>query len=66
MIPSLEPAPCAVRAAGVLCLNLPACSPDQEAIAERFALSIKPPCLNKVVSPGGLHLHRAIAQLVEY
>jgi putative transposase len=38
-----------LRAAGVRCLKLPAHSPDLNAFAERFVLSIKSECLNKLI-----------------
>lgn len=38
-----------LAAAGVKCLRLPARSPNLNSVAERFVLSIKSECLNKLV-----------------
>ena len=55
-----------VRAAGVDCIRLPAHSPNLNAYAERFVLSIKSECLNKLVLLGEQHLCRAISEFVEH
>ena len=55
-----------VRSAGVKCLKLPAHSPNLNAYAERFVLSIKSECLNKLVLLGEQHLRRAIGEFVEH
>jgi transposase InsO family protein len=53
-------------AAGVKCLKLPAQSPDLNAYAERFVLSIRSECLNKLVLLGERHLRRAVSEFVEH
>jgi transposase InsO family protein len=55
-----------LRAAGVKCLKLPAQSPNLNAFAERFVLSIKSECLDKVVLLGERHLHLAVAEYLEH
>jgi transposase InsO family protein len=56
----------ALRAAGVTCLKLPTQSPDLNAFAERFVLSIKSECLNKIVPLGERHLRHAVMEFVEH
>ena len=55
-----------LRAAGVECIKLPAHSPDLNAYAERFVLSIKSECLNKLVLLGERHLRWAVSEFVEH
>jgi putative transposase len=55
-----------LRAAGVKSIRLPAHSPDLNAYAERFVLSIKSECLNKLVLLGQRHLRRAGGEFVEH
>ena len=55
-----------LRAAGVKCLKLPARSPDLNAYAERFVLSIKSECLWKIIPLGEGHLRRAVAEFVAH
>jgi putative transposase len=55
-----------LRAAGVKSLKLPAHSPDLNAYAERFVLSIKSECLNKLVLLGERHLRRAVGEFVDH
>ena len=55
-----------LRTAGVECLKLPAHSPDLNAYAERFVLSIKSECLNKLVLLGERHLRRAVGEFVDH
>jgi putative transposase len=55
-----------LRAAGFRCLKLPAHSPDLNAFAERFVLSIKSECLNKLIPLGERHLRLAISEFVEH
>jgi putative transposase len=55
-----------LRAAGVRCLKLPAHSPDLNAFAERFVLSIKSECLGKMIPLGERHLRLAINEFVEH
>jgi transposase InsO family protein len=54
------------EAAGVRCLKLPAHSPNLNAYAERFVLSIKSECLSKVVPLGERHLRRLVVEYVEH
>jgi transposase InsO family protein len=53
-------------AAGVKCLKLPAHSPNLNAVAERFVLSIRSECLNKLVPLGERHLRRAVSEYMEH
>jgi hypothetical protein len=53
-------------AAGVKCVKLPAQSPDLNAFAERFVLSIRSECLNKIVPLGERHLRQAVNDYVEH
>jgi putative transposase len=55
-----------LRAAGVNCLKLPAHSPNLNAFAERFVLSIKSECLDKLVLLGERHLRLAIFEFIEH
>ena len=55
-----------LRASGVTCLELPARSPDLNATAERFVLSIKSECLWKIIPLWEGHLRRAVAEFVEH
>src|SRR6266540_4811867 len=55
-----------LRGAGVKCLKLPAHSPNLNAYAERFVLSIKSECLDKLVLLGERHLRLAITEFVEH
>ncbi len=48
------------------CLKLPAHSPNLNAYAERFVLSIKSECLGKIVPLGERHLRFAVAEYVEH
>ena len=52
--------------AGVAPVRLPPKSPNLNAYAERFVLSIKSECLNRMVILGERHLRRAIASYVEH
>jgi len=52
--------------AGVAPVRLPAKSPNLNAYAERFVLSIKSECLDRMVMLGERHLRRAIANYVEH
>lgn len=51
---------------GVKVLRLPAKSPNLNAFAERFVLSIKSECLDRIVPLGEAHLRRAISEYVEH
>jgi transposase InsO family protein len=53
-----------LRAAGVTCLKLPPRSPNLNAVAERFVLSLKSECLGKLVLLGERHLRFAISEFV--
>lgn len=55
-----------LEAAGVKCLKLPAHSPNLNAYAERFVLSIKSECLSKLVPLGERHLRVAVIEFVEH
>jgi transposase InsO family protein len=50
-----------LRATGITCLKLPPQSPNLNAVAERFVLSIKSECLDKLVPLGERHLRLAIS-----
>jgi putative transposase len=52
--------------AGVTHVRLPPKSPNLNAYAERFVLSIKSECLDRMVMLGERHLRRAIASYVEH
>jgi transposase InsO family protein len=47
-------------------VRLPARSPDLNAFAERFVLSIKSECLNKIIPLGENHLRLAIKEYMEH
>jgi transposase InsO family protein len=55
-----------LRSAGIKSIKLPAHSPDLNAYAERFVLSIKSECLNKLVLLGERHLRHAVREFVEH
>jgi transposase InsO family protein len=55
-----------LRAAGVKPLLLPARSPNLNAYSERFVLSIKSECLDRIVPLGETHLRRAIREYVAH
>ena len=55
-----------LRAAGIECIKLPARSPNLNAVAERFVLSIKSERLDKLVPLGERHLRVASSEFVEY
>lgn len=55
-----------MRASGIECLRLPAHSPNLNAFAERFVLSIKSECLDKIVPLGERHLRHAVTEYVEH
>ena len=52
--------------ASVAPVRLPPKSPNLNAFAERFVLSIKSECLDRMVILGERHLRRAIASYVEH
>jgi putative transposase len=53
-------------AAGVALLRLPANSPNLNAYAERFVLSIKHECLRHIIPLGERHLRDTIDEFVEH
>jgi transposase InsO family protein len=55
-----------LRAAGNKCLKLPPRSPNLNSMAERFVLSIKRECLDKLVPLGERHLRFAISEFIEH
>ena len=55
-----------LRQGGVKVLRLPAQSPNLNAFAERFVLSIRTECLNRIVPLGEAHLRRAITEFVQH
>jgi putative transposase len=55
-----------LEAAVLECLKLPPRSPNLNAVAERFVLSLKSECLNKIVPLGERHLRLAISEFVEH
>jgi transposase InsO family protein len=55
-----------VEAAGVKAIRLPPRSPNLNAFAERFVLSIKSECLDRIVPMGEGHLRTAVAQFVDH
>ncbi len=55
-----------LEGAGVRSARLPARSPNLNAYAERFVLSIKSECLNRMVILGERHLRRAIEEFVDH
>jgi putative transposase len=52
--------------AGIKTVRLPAHSPNLNAFAERFVLSIKSECLDRIVPLGEAHLRRAICEYVAH
>jgi transposase InsO family protein len=52
--------------AGIKTVRLPAHSPNLNAFAERFVLSIKSECLDRIVPLGEAHLRRAISEYVAH
>ena len=52
--------------AGVAPVRLPPKSPNLNAYAERFVLSIKSECLDRMVMLGEGHLRRAVASYMEH
>jgi putative transposase len=55
-----------VEAAGVKAVRLPPRSPNLNAFAERFVLSIKSECLDRIVPIGEGHLRKVVAQFVDH
>jgi transposase InsO family protein len=55
-----------LKESGVNVVRLPARSPDLNAYAERFVLSIKSECLNRLVPLGESHLRSAINEFIRH
>ena len=55
-----------LKGSRVKTLRLPARSPNLNAYAERFVLTIKSECLNHIVPLGVRHLRRVVGQFVEH
>jgi len=55
-----------LQASGVEPFRLPARSPNLNAFAERFVLSVKRECLSRIVPLGEAHLRRALTEFVEH
>ncbi len=56
----------ALELSGVKAVKLPARSPDLNAYAERFVLSVKSECLAKIIPLGERHLRRAVKDYMEH
>ena len=55
-----------LKQGGVKVLRLPAKSPNLNAFAERFVLSVRTECLNRIVPLGETHLRRTIAEFIQH
>jgi hypothetical protein len=55
-----------LRQGGVKVVRLPARSPNLNVFAERFVLSIKSECLDRLVPLGEAHLRRAILEYAQH
>jgi transposase InsO family protein len=55
-----------MKRAGMKVVRLPARSPNLNAFAERFVLSIKTECLERMVLLGEWHLRRAISEYMRH
>jgi len=55
-----------LKDSGVKTVRLPARSPNLNAFAERFVLTIKSECLNHIVPLGLRHLRRTVREFVEH
>ncbi len=55
-----------LKSAGVDAVRLPSKSPNLNAYAERFVLSIKSECLDRMILVGESHLRRAIDEYMEH
>jgi transposase InsO family protein len=56
----------ALERGGVAVVRLPARSPNLNAFAERFVLSIRSECLDQIVPLGERHLRRAVSEFVDH
>ena len=55
-----------LKSSGVNVLKLPPHSPNLNAFAERFVLSIKSECLNRIIPLGETHLRHAISEYMRH
>ncbi len=55
-----------LKPSGVKTVKLPARSPNLNAYAERFVLSVKSECLAKIIPPGERHLRKAVKEYTEH
>jgi len=55
-----------LKPSGVKTVKLPARSPNLNAYAERFVLSVKSECLAKIIPQGERHLRNAVKQYTEH
>jgi putative transposase len=55
-----------LKSSGVKTVKLPASSPDLNSYAERFVLSIKSECLNRVIPLGEKHLSELVREYVRH
>ncbi len=55
-----------LKTCGVETVRLPAKSPNLNSYAERFVLSIKSECLNRMIPMGEAHLRHAITEFVDH
>jgi putative transposase len=55
-----------LKSSGVKTVKLPARSPDLNAHAERFVLSIKSECLSQIIPLGERHLRKAVKEYTEH
>ncbi len=55
-----------LKPSGVKTVELPARSPDLNAYAERFILSVKSECLAKIIPLGEQHLRKAVKEYTEH
>jgi putative transposase len=56
----------AMKRGGAEVLRLPPSSPNLNAYAERFVLSIKTECLDRIVPLGEAHLRRSVSEFVQH
>jgi hypothetical protein len=56
----------AMRRSGLSVIRLPPRSPNLNAFAERFVLSIRTECLNRIVPLGEAHLRRSISEYMRH
>ena len=55
-----------LNVSGVMTVKLPARSPDLNAYAERFVLSIRSECLDQIIPLGERHLRKAVREYTEH